>query len=79
MIENKGLRYWLFAGNHCYPKGGMRDFQKTFEGVGDAVQYARNLEFEWFHVFDSETNEMISNDIEHLSNRVKTYLKRVEK
>ena len=35
-------KYYLFAGNNYYPKGGMLDYKGEFESIKDAVEYFRD-------------------------------------
>jgi hypothetical protein len=59
-------RYWLFAGENCYPSGGMNDFQESFDTRDQAYHYwlgfkAKDFGGMWAHIYDSQDN-----DTEHL-------------
>lgn len=52
-------RYWVFAGDVCYARGGMIDYVASFDSVLDAIDFAV-AEYQdeenfatWYHVFDS--------------------------
>jgi hypothetical protein len=51
-------RFWLFAGDHYYPFGGMTDFKGHFDTVEQAMK--GNLRSEWAHVFDCETKLIVA-------------------
>ena len=59
-------RYWLFAGNGCYPGGGINDLVRTFNRFEDALDFVERgslmsggepVRYDpktmWFQVFDS--------------------------
>lgn len=52
-------RFWLFAGDQYYPLGGFSDFQGDFFTLEEAVTKAANRGWDWWHVFDSETKEVV--------------------
>lgn len=35
-------RYWLFVGDYYYPRGGMRDFVKSFDDMDEAMAHVRS-------------------------------------
>lgn len=45
-------RYLLFAGNMYYPYGGWNDLVDSYETIEDAVEFAKEKNFEWWHVVD---------------------------
>lgn len=56
-------RYWLFAGNVYYPKGGMGDFIGQFDDLNSAhaeaeVQVTKLGSARWAHILDSYTGEV---------------------
>jgi hypothetical protein len=61
-------RFWLFAGRTCYPLGGMADFQGTYPSLEEAKESSaanllrdyRGNRLEWWHIFDSETLEVVA-------------------
>ena len=46
--------YWLFAGDHYYPCGGVGDYQGSFMSLADAV--AKGDKRDWWHVTDEKLN-----------------------
>lgn len=51
-------RFLMFAGSNYYPAGGWDDFRGAFDTSEEAFAEARwrfNMDFEWFHVVDTET------------------------
>jgi hypothetical protein len=54
-------RYWLFGGNSYYPNGGMGDFRGSFDSREEAIEVGaaiREGSDSWYHVFDSQENEI---------------------
>lgn len=35
--------YWVFADDKYYPCGGMADFEKSFETIEEAAEYAESI------------------------------------
>lgn len=62
-------RYWLF-GNVCYyATGGFYDYRGSFDTLEDAIAFGKDCEnepyftarrVEWWHVFDSVTQTVVS-------------------
>lgn len=65
----KTKRFMLFAGENCYPNGGMEDFVDSFDtlegakqhlakqyvcDVMPAPQYEGKITFEWAEIYDIE-------------------------
>lgn len=53
-------RYYLFAGDTYYPGGGIGDLRGSFCNRGEAVKAAENGDYDWWHVLDRETMEVIA-------------------
>ena len=51
-------RFWLFGGNDYYATGGFHDFIGSFNTLDDAVKEGETRSVEWWHVFDSESQEI---------------------
>ena len=52
-------RYWIFAGDNCYPSGGMEDYKTSYDTVNECkVWYAGFTHGDygqhWYHIYDSE-------------------------
>lgn len=47
-------RYWLFAGDTYYPRGGWEDYQGTYDSLAEAMAEGRRLrdarKVAWWHV-----------------------------
>jgi hypothetical protein len=50
-------RYWIFAGQHYYPAGGMGDFAKWVDTLEEAKEYllTTGCHYEWYSVIDTQT------------------------
>jgi hypothetical protein len=49
-------RYFVFAGEDYYPKGGMDDFKGCFDNLEEAIYVAEHCEAygdPWAHVYDT--------------------------
>lgn len=49
------MRYFLFAGDTYYPRGGMKDFIRAsddLEKLKDIVQYYDKDKCDWFHIVE---------------------------
>jgi hypothetical protein len=54
-------RYWLFGGNSYYPNGGMGDFRGSYDSREKAIEAGKAIKVShsnWYHVFDSQENEI---------------------
>ena len=49
-------RYFLFAGDHYYPGGGMEDFEGDFDTFGEAKAKGEKPDYDWWHVWDTHEN-----------------------
>lgn len=49
--------YFLFAGDHYYPNGGMGDFKGFFQTVQDATNYAKD--YDWWHVVNQSDTKIV--------------------
>lgn len=67
-------RFWVFAYNNYYPKGGMADFQSSHDTMNEAIKAARDLipeefqdtfeydgKFQKGHVVDSTNGAQVWN------------------
>ena len=70
-------RYWLFAGDTYYPRGGFRDLRGEYDTLEAAVEAAQNGEsmivetgYDWWHVFDSETQDVVESGGGNIFDRV---------
>jgi hypothetical protein len=50
-------RYWLFAGECFYARGGMHDFCGSYESIELAKQHAF---YEWWHVWDTVDGKCVA-------------------
>lgn len=48
------LRFWMFAGEDYYPRGGIDDLAGKFASMDDAVPPAR---IDWAHLVDIVTGQ----------------------
>ena len=55
-IQNK---YILFAGSNYYPLGGFDDLKGRFATVEDAKKHAQRAGYDWYHIVDAESLEII--------------------
>jgi hypothetical protein len=57
-------RYWLFLWHNYEPRGGLNDFQDSFEWLETAESYAdvvRGFDgYDEGEIFDSETRKVVS-------------------
>jgi hypothetical protein len=51
-------RYLLFAGDHYYPCGGIRDYVGAFSNKVDAINAV--VDKDWWHVLDTETMTIVT-------------------
>lgn len=54
-------RFLIFAGENYYPRGGWRDYAGQADTLEEAllkVSHRRNV-WDWFHIFDTEANEIV--------------------
>jgi hypothetical protein len=51
-------RYLLFAGDHYYPCGGIRDYVDAFSTKVDAINTV--VDKDWWHVVDIETMTIVA-------------------
>lgn len=56
---DKTKRYMLFAGSEYYPSGGMDDLKGTFDTVEEATAEGYAKRYDWFHVVDRETLDVV--------------------
>ena len=53
-------KFLLFMGDVYYPSGGWEDFKGAFATIEDArAQIKEQWSFEWWHIVDFETKEII--------------------
>jgi 3-hydroxyacyl-CoA dehydrogenase len=48
-------RFLVFAGDFYYPRGGMHDFDSSYDTVDKAVEYCLGLPYglyDWAHIVD---------------------------
>lgn len=63
-------RYWLFAGGHYYPSGGMGDKRLESDDIEECRAEAtkpdkynqRRFNYDWWHILDTESLEIIDGD-----------------
>jgi len=55
----KRKRYWLFAGDHYYPNGGMMDYHSSHDTLEEAKEAGKG--WDWAHVLDSWSEESETN------------------
>ena len=67
-------RFWLFAGDHYYPSGGIQDFIGDFDDLEDARAKVRHhrenstwgldpdFTYDWYHIVDMDTRKKIEQD-----------------
>jgi hypothetical protein len=54
-------RYWLFAGEDYYARGGIHDLEGSFDSAAEAEAEAQKLESDkWYHVVDITTGQIVS-------------------
>lgn len=56
-------RYLVFAGEQCYPYGGMLDIQTCVDNTEEADSKAKTLlskDYQWAHIFDCEKFEFVA-------------------
>jgi len=46
-------RYWVFAGDHYYPNGGMNDYRGCYDTMVEAVSNIGRCD--WWHILDTTT------------------------
>lgn len=70
-------RYLLFAGDTYYPRGGFRDLRGDYDTLEEARTAAEAGEpmiaesgFDWWHIFDTETKQVIDQGGENIFDRV---------
>lgn len=69
MAKNKKTgRFWLFAFNGCYPRGGMNDFKFSFNKVEEFEDKILELNegygyFDCYQVLNIETHYHMSGDL----------------
>lgn len=52
-------RYFLFGGNFGYVFGGWKDFRETFPSIYAATVIANKKDWDWWHVVDLDTFEIV--------------------
>lgn len=55
-------RYLLFCGYQYYPSGGWEDFAGSYDSIREAILSIIDIHFDWYHIVDTETMDII--DIE---------------
>lgn len=45
-------KFWLFAYDNYYPRGGMNDFHKDFDSLEEAYAYVSGKTFHAWHIVD---------------------------
>lgn len=50
------MKYMVFAGSCYYPRGGWLDFQGFFDGYEAALELAKSLNKDWWHIVDGDGN-----------------------
>lgn len=55
------MRYLLFAGVNCSPKGGFDDFNGSVESIEDGIMFIEMSkdDIEWAHIVDNMTYEIV--------------------
>jgi hypothetical protein len=63
------VRFFLFGGKVFYPRGGMDDINSEWHTADDAIAaaiqrfpYNRDGYDHWWHVYDSQTGDMVARD-----------------
>lgn len=56
-------KYLLFAGDHYYPSGGVRDFVGDFDSIEGAmselIRFGRSDGFDWYHIVEYSTMKIV--------------------
>jgi hypothetical protein len=52
-------RFFLFAFDTYYPRGGWDDFRDSYETKEEAVIAAANAKCDWWQVVDSEAGDIV--------------------
>ena len=58
-------RFLVFSGDEYYPKGGMEDFQGSFDTFQEAKNFADTVKdctgklYDWYHIYDGEENYIV--------------------
>jgi len=53
------VRYFIFAYDDCYPKGGFGDFVESHEYRDEAITSAKYLDFDRVQVVDTQDETVI--------------------
>jgi hypothetical protein len=56
-------KYLVFAGETYYALGGMHDFKKGFDDLGEAIAYGSSImgyRNDWYHVVDYADGTIIA-------------------
>ena len=59
--------FFLFAGAHYYPSGGMLDFIDQFDNIDDAIGIARSGKYDWYNIATVQNGELVTVDSGHCS------------
>lgn len=52
-------RFYVFGGCDYYPNGGWDDFKGDFDNLEDAYKRLGSFYYDWFHIVDSHTGQII--------------------
>lgn len=53
-------RYLLFNGSNYYPSGGWRDFAGCFDDLEYAIEVAKHMYCDWWHIVDTEDDRIVA-------------------
>ena len=52
-------RYMVFSGEDYYPNGGMEDFDKDFDIIEEAIEFAKKQKGDWIQIYDIVSKQII--------------------
>ena len=59
-------RYATFCGDDYYPLGGFDDYVNSYDTMGDALQFAVNLDcYNWWHIVDIDKSTIVARKCTH--------------
>jgi len=64
MIKNntnvEAPMFFLFAGEHYYPSGGMHDFIDQFDNIDDAIGVGRSGKYDWYNIASLQDGKLVT-------------------
>ena len=52
--------FFLFAGEHYYPSGGMNDFIDQFDNIDDAIGTADSGKYDWYNIASLQDGKLVT-------------------